>query len=132
MSALNRIGLLFGLDWCYKTTILTPLKWQLSTSFTINLKIRHLSIQIYKLCHYWITRSDWKLYLLSVICYWRHGGTYRRSLMFMVEDDVRMLRMMWRCRRRLRRRFRTNFYVLRQIFENLGRTNFLVGKINEK
>ena len=23
---------------------------------------------------------------------------------------------------------RTNFYVLREIFENLGRTNFLVGK----
>ena len=109
MSALNRIGLLFGLDRCYKNTILMPLKSQLSTGFTIKLKIRLLSIQIYKLYHYWITKSDWKLYLLSVICYWRHGCTYRRSLVFMVEEEVEswgwwrfrlMLRMLWRCRRR--------------------------------
>ena len=86
----------------------------MSTGFTITLKIRLLSIQLYKLYHYWITKSDWKLYLLSVICYWRHGCTYRRSLVFMVEEEVDswgwwrfrlMLRMLWRCRRRLRRRF---------------------------
>ena len=98
----------------------------MSTCFTINLKIRLLSIQRYKLYHYWITKSVWKLYLLSVICYM--GGTavlteeawcsWLKKLRVEIEADEG-----WGCCEGVEggweeglENFMTNFYVLRQIF----------------